>query len=195
VTFFFYEKFVGYYCKFEEEYLNMKHNKNFYLLVLLSIVSIISIINGLISKWIFSYPFWIGLSLLMICFILYFQKHNKFKSFFGIILIIGVFKLIQFVPFQLTVSFGLLPFEVIPTLFFILFIFLNRSRVLDIIQDWFTTSDEEKEKNSNSKYESFKKDFQNLSDKEIEYRLNHVLVPEARKALFEIKEERDYEKK
>jgi signal transduction histidine kinase len=168
----------------------MKTNTNLYLLVVLSIVSIISIIMGLISKWVFSYPFWIGLSLLLICFILYYQKSKYFKSYFGIILILGIFKLIQFVSFKLTVRFGLLPFEVIPTLFFLLFIFLNRSRVLDIIQDWFTTSDKDKEKSSISKYESFKKDFQNLSDTEIEYRLNQVLVPEAKKALVEIKEER-----
>ncbi len=173
----------------------MKTYKNLYLLVLLSIVSMISIVDGLMSKTVFSFPFWIGMSLLMISFVLYYQKSNYFKSYFGIILILGIFKLIQFVPFQLTVSFGLLPFEVIPTLFFLFFIFLNRSRVLDIIQDWFTTSDEDKEKNSISKYESFKKDFQNLSDKEIENRLNQVLVPEARKALMEIKEGRDYEKK
>jgi len=51
------------------------------------------------------------------------------------------------------------------------------------------------DKNSISKFERFKKDFQNLSDTEIENRLNQVLVPEARQALIEIKEERDYEKK
>jgi signal transduction histidine kinase len=169
----------------------MKHNKNFYLLVLLSTVSILSIIVGLLSKWVFSYPFWMGLSLLMVCFILYYQKRNKFKSFFGIILILSILRIIQFVPFRLTVGLGVLPFEVIPTIFFLLFVFLNRSRVLDIIQDWFTTSDEEKEKNSISKQESFKKDFQILSDIEIEYRLKESLVPEARKALIEIKEERD----
>ena len=61
---------------------------------------------------------------------------------------------------------------------------------MDIIQDWHTTSDEENEKSSHSKYESFKKDFQNLSDKEIENRLNQGIVPEARKALIEIKEGR-----
>lgn len=169
----------------------MKTNKNLYLLVLLSLVSMISIVDGLMSKTVFNFSFWIGIVFLIIGLILYYQKSNYFKSFFGIILILGISKLIQFVPFQLTVSFGLLPFEVIPTLFFLLFIFLNRSRVLDIIQDWFTTSDEYKEKNSISKYESFKKDFQNLSDTEIENRLNQVLVPEARKALMEIKEERD----
>jgi hypothetical protein len=169
----------------------MKTNKNLYLLVLLSIVSMISIVDGLMSKTVFSFPFWIGMSLMIISFILYYQKSNYFKSYFGIVLILGVFKLIQFVPFQLTVSFGLLPFEVIPTLFFIFFTFLNRSRVLDIIQDWYTTSNEEKEKRSHSKYESFKKDFQNLSDKEIENRLNEGVVPEARKALIEIKEGRN----
>lgn len=172
----------------------MKHNYNFYTLVLLATVSIVSVITGLASKWALSYTFWIGMSLLLICFILYYKKNKNFKIYFGIILILGVFKLIQFVPFQATVRFGFLPFEVIPTLFFLLFLFINRSRVLDIIQDWFTTSDEEKAKNSISKYESFKKNFQDLSDTKIENRLNDVLVPEARKALMEIKEERSLKK-
>lgn len=169
----------------------MKTNSNLYLLVLLSIVSIISIIISLISKWVFSYSFWIGLSLLMICFILYYQRPNKLKYFFGIILILGVFNLIQFVPFGFSIQLGLIKFEVVSTLFFILFLYLNRSRVLDLFQDWFTTSDDEKAINSNSKYESFKKYFKNLSDLEIEYRLNQVLVPEAKKALAEIKDERN----
>lgn len=170
--------------------MNMKKNKNLILLILLSLVSIISIIVGLASNWVFSYNLWIGSCLLTICFILYYQKHKKFKSFFGIILILGIFNIIQFVPFRFAILVGLIKFEFIPTIFFILFLYLNRSRVLDLIQDWFTSSDEEKEKSSLSKYTSFKKDFQNLSDKEIENRLNQVLVPEARKALIEIKEER-----
>lgn len=172
----------------------MKHNYNFYTLVLLATVSIVSIITGLASKLALSYPFWIGLSLLIICFILQYQKSIKFNSFFGIILILGIFNLIQFVPFRFAIQLGLIKFEIIPTLFFLIFIYLNKSRVLDLIQDWFTTSDEEKEKNSISKYESFKKNFQDLSDTEIENRLNDVLVPEARKALMEIKEERSLKK-
>lgn len=168
----------------------MKTNKNLNLLALISVVSIISIIVGLASNWVFSYILWIGLCLLTICFILYYQKHKKFKCFFGIILILGVFNIIQFVPFGFRINFILIPFEVLPTFFLLIFIFLNKNRVIDLIQDWFTTSDEEKEKRSLSKYASFKKDFQNLSDKEIENRLNQVLVPEARKALIEIKDER-----
>lgn len=170
--------------------MNMKKNKNLILLILLSLVSIISIIVGLASNWVFSYNLWIGLCLLTICFIFYYQKHKKFKCFFGIILILGVFNIIQFVPFGFRINFILIPFEVLPTFFLLIFIFLNKNRVIDLIQDWFTTSDEEKEKRSLSKYASFKKDFQNLSDKEIENRLNQVLVPEARKALIEIKDER-----
>jgi hypothetical protein len=107
---------------------------------------------------------------------------------------LGVLNIIQFVPFGFTIQIGFIKFELIPTIFFILFLYLNRSQVLDILQDWFTTSDEEKEKSSQSKHQSFKKDFQYLSDIEIENRLNQVLVPEARKALIEIIEERSLKK-
>lgn len=137
----------------------MKKNKNLILLILLSLVSIISIIVGLGSNWSFGYNLWIGLCLLIICFILYFQKLKKFKFFFGIMLILGVFNLIQFAPFRFAIQLGLIKFEVIPTIFLLIFIFLNRNRVIDLIQDWFTTSDEEKEKSSLSKYASFKKIF------------------------------------
>lgn len=170
--------------------MDIKNNKNINLLVLLSTVSIISIIVGLISNWGFSYNLWIGLSLLGICLVSYYLNFQRFKSFFGIILILGVFNIIQFVPFGFGIQLIFIKFEVVPTVFSLLFIYLNRNRVMDFIQDWLTTSDEEKEKSSDSKYESFKKDFQSLSDKEIENRLNQVLVPEARKALIEIKEGR-----
>lgn len=168
----------------------MKHNKNFYLLVLLSIGSIISLIVGLESNWVFSYKLWVGLCLLIICLISWFLKVKKFKSFFGIMLILGVLNIIQFVPFEYAIQLGFIKFEAIPTVFLLLIIYLNKSRVLDIIQDWYTISDEEKEKSSHSKYLSFRNDFQNLSDIEIENRLNQVLAPEARKALIEIKDER-----
>lgn len=169
----------------------MKTNKTLYLLVLLSISSIIALIVGLKLNWAFSYNLWIGLLLLGICIILYLLKVKNFKSIFGIILITGVFNLIQFVPFRFAIQLGFIKIELVPTIFLILFIYLNKSRVLDLIQDWFTTSDEEKEKSSHSKHISFKKQFQSLSDIEIENRLNQVLVPEARKALIEIKEERN----
>ena len=168
----------------------MKTNSNLYLLVLLSIVTIISIIVGLTSNWSLKYNHWIGLFLLGICLISYFRNMRNFKSFFGIILILGVFNIIHFVPFGFRINFIFIPFEVLPTFFLLIFIYLNKNRVLDLIQDWSTTSDEEKEKSSHSKYESFKKEFQNLSDVEIEDRLNQGIVPEARKALIEIKEGR-----
>jgi hypothetical protein len=169
----------------------MKTNKNLSLLIFLSTVSIISIFVGLASNWAFGYKLYIGLSLLGSCFVLYFLNLQRFKSFFGILLILGVFNIIQFVPFGFGIYFILFPFEVLPTFFLLLFIYINKSQVLDLIQDWFTTSEEEKIKSSNSKYESFKNDFQKLSDSEIENRLNQNIVSEARKALMEIKEERN----
>ncbi|QBN19405.1 hypothetical protein [Flavobacterium nackdongense] len=169
----------------------MKHDKNFYLLALLTFVSIVSLIVGFVSNWVFNAQLWIGLSLLISCFIAYYKFFQRFKTLLGIILILGVLTGIQFVPFQFSIQLGFIKFEVVPTIFLVLFLFLNRGRVVDILQDWFKTPTEEIEKRSLSKYESFKKDFQNLSDQEIEHRLNQHLVPEARKALIEIKEVRN----
>jgi len=168
----------------------MKKHKNLYLVILLSIVAVASLIAGIVLKWVFNYQLFMGLSLLVYSHIAYFLKIKKFKTCFGITLIAGIFNIIQFTPYTIGFQFIFLKFQVIPTLFFIVFVSLNRSQVMDMIQDQFTATADEKEKNSLAKYESFKKGFISLSDKEIENRLNKVLVPEARKALNEIQEER-----
>lgn len=172
----------------------MKYNKNFFLLVVILIVCIISIIIGLSLNWALTYKLYIGLSLLIICFILSIFKVKNFITIFGILLILSVFSFTQLVSFGFGLQVGLLKFELIPTIFFMLFLYLNRVRVLDELQDWFTTSDEEKGTRSNSKYQTFKKDFENLSDMDIDIRLNQIIVAEARKALIEIKEERGSKK-
>ena len=83
---------------------NMKHKKDFYLVVLLSAVSMLSTIVGFASNWAFSVQLWIGLSLLIICFISYFKFFQKFKTFLGIMLILGVLNIVQFVPFRFSIQ-------------------------------------------------------------------------------------------
>jgi len=173
----------------------MKNNKNLYLLILLNLVSIISLFFGLKLDWSFNYQLWTGLFLLEIALIAYFLKLKKFKLGFGVLLLFGVFNAIQFTPFKLGIQFYLLEIQVIPTVFLLFFICLNRSRVLDIIQDLFTTSNKEKETNKISRMNSYKKHFQNLSDKEIENKLTQDIVSEAKNALIEIIKERTGEKK
>jgi hypothetical protein len=173
----------------------MKNEKNLYLLIFLVLVSIISMFIGLELNWSFNYTLWAGLFLLGIALIAYFLKVKKFKWGFGVLLLFGVFNAIQFTPFKLGIQFYFLEIQVIPTFFLLLFIYLNRSRVLDIIQDLFTTSNKEQEINTTSRMNSYKKYFQNLSDKEIENKLNKDIVPEAKNALIEIIKERSDEKK
>ena len=164
--------------------------KNRYLLFLVVLVSIASLIDGFIENLVFSYAFYSGLGFLGICCILLFLNHKLFKTLFGIVLILGIFNIIQFTPFAVTIQVSFIKFEVIPTLFFLVFLFFNRSRVLDLIQDWISTSDEDKLESSSRKSKMFKEQFRNLSDQEIENRLHQNLVPEARNALMEIKEKR-----
>ena len=99
--------------------------------------------------------------------------------------------MIQFVPFKLGFGIGFLKFELIPFLFLIFFSFLNRNRILDLIQSLYDKSEEDKLSESHSLVERFKMEFTDLSNTEIEKRLNYNLTLEARKALLEIKSERE----
>ena len=150
---------------------------------------------GLELNWSLNYSLWSGLFLLGITLIAYFLAFKKFKWGFGVLLLFGVFNAIQFTPFKLEIQFYLLEIQVIPTIFLLSFFYLNKSRVLDIIQDFFTTSNKEQEINTTSRMNSYKKHFQNLSEKEIENKLNQDIVPEAKNALVEIIKERNGEKK
>jgi hypothetical protein len=74
--------------------------------------------------------------------------------------------------------------------FLVLFIYNNKSRILDLIISFNSSTEEEKLNESQSKFEKFKIEFKNLSDNELENRLTYDLTPEAKKALLEIKKER-----
>lgn len=168
----------------------MKNDKNAYLLLLFTFVTLATIVDDLVSKYYFGLQFWIGISLLGICILSYFLKLKKFKFVFGILLILGVFRIVKFASSSFYIILFYIPFEIIPIVFLLIFIYINKSRILDLLQYQFATTKEEMDRSRVSKYENFKKGFECLSDKEIENRLNQVLVPEARKALIEIQEER-----
>lgn len=72
------------------------------------------------------------------------------------------------------ISIGFLKFQVIPLPFFIVFSNLNRSRILDVIQSSNSKTEEKKLNESQSRFEKFKKEFKDLSYKEIENILNLI---------------------
>jgi hypothetical protein len=76
-------------------------------------------------------------------------------------------------------------------MFSIVFLLINRSRILDLVQNINFISDEEQSADSQAKFDKFKIEFNKLSDIEIENRLKYNLTLEAKKALIEIKKERE----
>ena len=99
--------------------------------------------------------------------------------------------MISFVPFSMNFGLGFLKLELIPLMFSIVFFLINRSRILDLVQNFNFISDEEQSADSQTKFEKFKIEFNKLSDIEIENRLKYNLTLEAKKALLEIKKERE----
>ena len=173
-----------------------QYSKEIYLLGALTLISLISIVVGIFFNSVFSSPFYIGITLLLICFALFFWNIKYHRYFFGLSLILGTFSLIFFVPFQAGFKFSMLKTQIvdiqfIPAIFLILFAYKYRSRILDIIQNSASKTEEEKRNDTQSKIEKFRKDFMDLSDTEIENRLKYNLTSEARKVLLEIRSGRN----
>nr|WP_314866034.1 hypothetical protein [uncultured Flavobacterium sp.] len=164
--------------------------RNLYLLITMSITSIIFLILGFSEKLVFNYKLYTGLSFIILCYFLCFISRKYLNYTLGLILFLGVLNLISFVPFSIVFSIGFIKFELIPLFFLVLFIYNNKSRILDLIISFNSSTEEEKLNESQSKFEKFKIEFKNLSDNELENRLTYDLTPEAKKALLEIKKER-----
>ena len=164
--------------------------RNLYLLIALSITSILCLTYGVFEKLVFNYKLYLGLSTIVFCYILYLKTSKYFKYIFALTLLFGIFNVISFVPFSMNFGLGFLKLELIPFMFSIVFFLINRSRILDLVQNFNSISNEEKLHDSQRKFEKFKMDFEKLSDVEIENRLSYNLTPEAQKALIEIKKER-----
>ena len=165
--------------------------RNLYLLIALSITSILCLTYGVFEKLVFNYKLYLGLSTIVFCYILYLKTSKYFKYIFGLTLLFGIFNVISFVPFSMNFGLGFLKLELIPLMFSIVFFLINRSRILDLVQNFNFISDEEQSADSQTKFEKFKIEFNKRSDIEIENRLKYNLTLEAKKALLEIKKERE----
>ncbi|WP_395060328.1 hypothetical protein [Flavobacterium sp.] len=121
----------------------MKKNKDFYLLICLSTITIVTSIIGFVSKWIFNLSFFIGLISIIICFIVFYKFKKYSKKVFGIALILGTFSIILFTPFQMGFSIGIIKIQIISLLFLTAFAFINRTRIIDLIQNSSNKTQEE----------------------------------------------------
>lgn len=167
----------------------MKKDSNFYLLLVIIIVCIAGFCWGLYEKWLVPWQFYVGISLLLVTFISFYKWKEYSRYLLGITLVLASFHAADFTPFQMHFQIGFIIANVIPMGFLLVFMIMNRSRILDLLQGS-KPSAEEISDESQSRHNRFKADFQNLPDAEIAKRLELNLTEEARNALLEIVEER-----
>ncbi|MFC4874816.1 hypothetical protein [Negadavirga shengliensis] len=139
---------------------------------------------------------YLGLAgLTIVTLIAFYIPKMTFKSLM-VLLFFGLFNLFSFIYFiNLVFTFGFAsivsPGIQLLSLILLLILAFKRQGELGIIwTNLFGQTDEEIQQNKDRMKDSFKVKFINLSDKEIENRLQNDLVGEARKALIEIQNER-----
>lgn len=167
--------------------------KDFIPLGLLSIVGIGSGIQVLFTDYIFEPTAYVGLTLLAVCVVLFFLNLRWYRYAMGFVLIIGTLGLVSFSTVIMSVGIGFLQFHLIPLVVLIVFASIYNSRIPKAVHSLLRTykTEEEIKELTRSNVDSFKRTFKDLSDSEIDRRLQTKLVPEALQALDELKKERN----
>ncbi|MEO9476495.1 MAG: hypothetical protein ABJG41_13215 [Cyclobacteriaceae bacterium] len=139
---------------------------------------------------------YLGLAgLTIVTLIVYFKPEKSFQSVL-ILLLLGLFNLLSFAYFiNIIITFGF-SFIVTPGIQLIslvlisILVIIKRDKTVEFYREVFGQTEEEKEQLERNTQDRFKRKFEQLSDKEIESKLQQDLVPEAIAALNEIKEGR-----
>lgn len=125
----------------------------------------------------------------------YFKPERSFLSVF-ILLLIGLFNLMSFAYFfNLVFSFRVFVIrtpgiQLISLVLLSILILSKRKIIWDLYQNYFQQTEAERQQSRLNAHKRFRMKFENLSDKEIELKLQEDLVPEAISALKELREER-----
>ena len=170
--------------------MNKIYTKEFLPIGILLVFTIGSSIYILLNNYIFGLQQCIGLSMLLISTILYLTKPNIYRYFFGITLILGLFNLITFPVVNFTIKILFIPIQIIPLLALLVYTKIYRTKISNLFFKRREIDKLEEEAYYQKKTSFFKEKFSNLNDQEKEQKLNQDLVPEAKKALNEIKAKR-----
>ena len=166
------------------------------ILAILWVMSLITFSIALLNNYVLYTSDYVGMiGLAIVTSIAYFKPEKSLQSVL-ILLFLGLFNLLSFAYFfniVLTIGFSELvtpEIQLISFVFLIILIVRKRDEIGQLYRSTFVPSEEEKEKIRQSSQNQFKRKFEQLSDKDIENKLQQDLVPEAISALNQIKEER-----
>ncbi|WP_339755764.1 hypothetical protein [Algoriphagus aquimarinus] len=162
------------------------------LWIILITTSLISILNDFV---IYTSDYLGLIGLIIVTAIASLRPEKSFKSVF-VLLLLGLFNLVSFsFSVRMVFRFGSqdsinLGIQIISFVLLTALLVRKREKLHRFYNEVFMQTEEEKELSRKNFQNQFTAKFERLSDKEIEAKLQQDLVPEAIKALVEIKEER-----
>jgi len=165
----------------------MKQNiKEFFPILILDIIGIFSIFQVILKQNIFTIKEYMGIFFLLVVTISFFIERKIYQKILLFVLLLGMFGLISFSTYIITFGFLFIHVYLIPFFILILYMYIYNKD----LKKYFTISENEKKENSLRLEKKFKRKFSKLSDEEIEIKLEENLIPEAIKALKNIKNAR-----
>ena len=169
----------------------MKQLKEFLPLGYLLIIMIHTLITINFSDYSIGIKQYIGFSLLGISTILFFVNRKFYKYVIGLSLLIATIIPISFS--YITYGLTLIIFQIylIPLGGLFIYLFVFRKQLTHILFYSNPKDSIEEKRQFERKVERFKRNFSELSDVEIEIKMDQELVPEAKQALLEIKQNRN----
>ncbi len=167
------------------------------ILAILWTMSLSTYSIALLNNYVLYTSDYLGLAgLTIVTLIAYFKPEKSFQSVL-VLLLLGLFNLLSFAFFfNIVMTFGfsvlMTPgIQLISLALLTVLVIKKRNEVGQFYRETFGQTEEEKEKARQSAQNRFKMKFEQLSDREIEIKLQQDLVPEAISALNEIKKERE----
>jgi len=120
-------------------------------LFLLTIISLYSLINGLITGKPFTWHLYTGIISIFICLVIYIIKYRWYKYFFIIVLTIGSINIFHFTFNVVTISFSLSVFRIInintieiqllSLILLLLFVIINIKRIIMMMRELLLSND------------------------------------------------------
>jgi hypothetical protein len=139
----------------------LKKNSDFFILLIIWIISVISLIMGILHSYQIGLQSYVGYGLLILISFFRFIRIRRFKTIFGVFLILGSLNVFQFTVSTIALNFGwgksqfpigLQPLSLILLIFFVL---INYPECRQFIDDLFSEDPKviaQKEKKAKSKY-------------------------------------------
>lgn len=141
-----------------------------------------------------SYQYQIGLGMLVCSIVLFFLHKRIYRYVMAFTLVFITISIIDLPKkIDIGISIAVLKIQIIPLAITGVFAWIHKEKVVPTLRQLVGKSDEILASETRLRVDHFKEKFEHLSNAEIKEKLSENLVPEAKQALKELKEEKSHE--